>query len=225
MPTRNIIFANDQIYHIFNRGVAQLPIFHSFKHYARFLDILNYYRFTDTPTSFSQFMKLPLETRQQILESIHKENNLLVEILVFCLMPNHFHLLLRQVSEKGITTFMGNLQNSYVKYLNIKEGRVGPLFQSAFKGKRIETDEQLLHVSRYIHLNPSTSFLVETEKLVDYPWSSLPIYIDGMPKESTIVNPKPILDFFNTKDDYHNFLKDQAGYQQELAIIKHLTLE
>ncbi|MDO8498435.1 MAG: transposase [bacterium] len=170
-------------------------------------------------------MKSPLDSRRQITDNLQKENDLLVEILAFCLMPNHFHLLLKQISEKGIINFMGNVQNSYVKYLNIKEGRIGPLFQSAFKGKRIETDEQLLHVSRYIHLNPSTSYLVEQEKFAEYPWSSLPIYISNSSTYNTFVNPRLILEFFKSGEKYREFLDDQAGYQQELANIKHLTME
>lgn len=225
MPIRNIIFAPNEIYHVFNRGVAHLPIFHSVNHYLRFLQILDYYRFANTPVSFSQFMKVPLETRQQIMENLQKENNLLVEIIVFCLMPNHFHLLLKQVPEKGIITFMGNIQNSYVKYLNIKQGRVGPLFQSAFRAKRIETDEQLLHVSRYIHLNPSTSFIVEIDKLTEYLWSSLPFYFDSDSSNYNFISSQLVLEFFKKSNSYKEFIFNQAEYQRSLAFVKHLTLE
>lgn len=225
VPYRKTIFVQDQAYHTFNRGVARSPIFFSTQHYARFLQLVDYYRFANTPTSFSQLMKIPVETRQQIINGLRKENNLQVEILAFCLMPNHFHFLLKQIAEKGIINFMGNLQNSYVKYLNIREERVGPLFQSAFKAKRIETDEQLIHVSRYIHLNPSTDYLIEIEKLTEYLWSSLPSYLDSTSVYNSLIKSDIIINFFKNKNAYKEFIFDRAHYQRELAKIKHLILE
>ena len=120
---------------------------------------------------------------------------------------------------------MRYIQNGYAKYINIKENRVGPLFQSAFKAIRITTDEQLLHVSRYIHLNPSTEYLVKTEKLLEYPWSSFPTYLDEKILDFHFVNPEPVLSFFKTRDLYKEFVFDQAEYQKELSNIKHLMLE
>lgn len=228
MPYRQTVFAQDQIYHVFNRGVAKVPIFFSSRDYVRFLLLTDYYRFSNTPTSFSHLIKLPIEERQPLMDTLHKDNNLQVEILSFCLMPNHFHFLLKQKTEKGITNFMGNIQNSYVKYLNIKKGRTGPLFQSAFKAVRIDTEEQLLHVSRYIHLNPSTGYLIEPENLIEYPWSSLAFY-SGNPfnclKNLSFVNPEMVLSLFKNGEDYKNFVFDQAEYQRELDKIKHLILE
>ncbi|MBI2196717.1 transposase [Candidatus Daviesbacteria bacterium] len=189
---------------------------------------MDYYRFADTPVSFSHFMKVPFEERNLILDKLKKQNNLQVEILVFCLMPNHFHLLLKQITEKGITNFISNVQNGYAKYINIKEDRAGPLFQSAFKGVRIETDEQLLHVSRYIHLNPSTGYLVGIEKLIEYPWSSLPDYLESANKKFAFVSPDLILSFFGSRGSrgkYKEFVLNQAEYQRKLANIKHLVLE
>lgn len=227
MPVRQTIFAQDQIYHIFNRGVASQTIFLSQRHYSRFLQLIDYYRFANTPVSFSHLMKTPTEIKQQVFENLIKENKLQIEVLSFCLMPNHFHLLLKQILEKGIVKFMGNVQNSYVKYLNIKEKRVGPLFQSAFKAKIIETEEQLLHVSRYIHLNPVTAYLIKQEKLIEYPWSSLSSYLNNnniFPKK-LFVNTKIINIFFKTQENHKEFIFDQVEYQRELAKIKHLVLE
>jgi len=151
MPYRDEILAPEEIYHIFNRGVAALPIYLTSRSYLRFLDLVDYYRLSNTPFSFSKLLSLPREERENLLARLRKENAIHIEILVFCLMPNHFHFLLKQITDNGISTFMRNLQNSYAKYFNIKNERAGPLFQSMFKAVRIETDEQLLHVSRYIH--------------------------------------------------------------------------
>ena len=225
MPYRQTVFAPGEIYHVFNRGVARQPIFFSRNNYSRFIQLIDYYRFCQTPVSFSLLMNTPVEIRGEMLKSLIKENNLQAEILAFCLMPNHFHFLLKEVSEKGIANFMRYVQNGYAKYLNIKENRVGPLFQSMFKAVRIQSDEQLLHVSRYIHLNPSTEYLVKIEKLSEYSWSSLPVYLDTKHPDFSFVNPEPVLSFFKDNEKYKEFVLDQAEYQRELDKIKHLTLE
>ena len=120
MPYRKVILASEQIYHIFNRGVAALPIFFNRREYLRFLRLVDYYRFSNTPFSFSQFMSLSKGEKEKKLTELRRKNAIHVEIITYCLMPNHFHLLLKQITEKGISVFMTNLQNSYVKYFNIK---------------------------------------------------------------------------------------------------------
>ena len=225
MPYRNEVLAPEQIYHIFNRGVASAPIFLSPKSYSRFLDLVDYYRFSNTPCSFSRLLNLPKEERESLLTRLKKESALHVEVLAYCLMPNHFHFLLKQITDNGISTFMRNLQDSYVKYFNIKNERAGPLFQSMFKAVIIETDEQLLHVSRYVHLNPSTAYIVEPGNLEDYKWSSYRIYLNKDSIDRSFVNPEFILDFFKSGKEYRKFVLDQAEYQRELDKIKHLILE
>lgn len=225
MPYRKVVLVPQQIYHIFNRGVAALPIYLNTKSYLRFLNLVDYYRFSNTPFSFSKLISLPKEERESIRTELKKENAIHVGILAYCLMPNHFHFLLKQITDKGISVFMTNLQNSYVKYFNIKNERAGPLFQSMFKAVIIETDEQLLHMSRYIHLNPSTAYIVEPENLEDYKWSSLNHYLNKDFSSFSFVNPEMILNFFKKREDYRKFVLDQASYQRELNKIKHLTHE
>ena len=116
------------------------------------------------------------------------------------------------------------MQNSYTKYFNLKRKQTGSIFQGHFKAVRVETDEQLVHLSRYIHLNPYSSFVVKSiEKLETYPWSSLPDYL-GETKYS-FLNKKPVLDFFKNNKAYQKFVFDQADYQKNLEKIKHLTWE
>lgn len=224
MPYRKILFAKDEVYHVFSRGVASLPIFSSLRDYFRFVDLIDYYRFVDTPMSYSNLIKLPIKERSSLLAHLRTGAKCNIEILAFCLMPNHFHFLLRQINDKGIRVFLSNLQNSYAKYFNAKSNRTGPLFEPMFKAVRIETDEQLLHVSRYIHLNPSTGYLVEPDKLVKYRWSSLPTFLNmGVPYG--FVNSKAILNFFKESKTYESFLLDHAEYQRSLGKIKHLVFE
>ena len=223
MPYRKIVFGTNEIYHILNRGVAQAPIFLSFKEYSRFLNLTDFYRYANSKICFSHYEQQPKEMKEKILETIRKNNPLLVEIYAYCLMPNHFHLLLKQLKENGISVMLSNLQNGYAKYFNLRYQRQGPLFQSMFKAVRIETDDQFLHVSRYIHLNPSTSYLVKTEELLSYKWSSFSEYLGERP--AIFTNKKQIIDLIGGKRKYKEFVFDQVKYQQELEKIKHLSLE
>jgi len=138
-------------------------------------------------------------------------------------MPNHFHFLLKNLKDSGINKFMSNFQNSYAKYFNTKTGRTGSLFQQNFKAVRVESDEQLTHVSRYIHLNPITAYLINSvEELIDYPWSSYPEYIS---KGKSNLNKDLVLGNFRSINDYKKFVADQVDYQRELDKIKHIILE
>ena len=136
-------------------------------------------------------------------------------------MPNHYHLLVKQLEDKGISEFINKVFNSYTKYFNTKHNRVGPLLQGQFKAIRIGYDEQFIHVSRYIHLNPITSFLVRD--LRDYPWSSYQDFI-GLRKDK-LCNKSPIMSFFKSSKKYEEFVLDQVKYGQSLEIIKHLAID
>lgn len=118
---------------------------------------------------------------------------------------------------------MANFQNAYARFFNSKNRRDGPLFQSMFKAVRIEDNNQLLHVNRYMHLNPVSSYLIEKEELAIYPWSSYLQYIDKVP--NSFVKTELVLDQFRNIEDYKKFVFDQADYQRQLASIKHLILE
>lgn len=225
MAIRNIVFAEDEVYHIFNRGVAKTNIFLSSKHYVRFLHLLEYYHYANTTLSYSSFSKLNVKLRSARFNELKQINNLDVSILSYCLMPNHFHILLKQKHGGGITRFMRHIQDGYAKYFNIVSNRVGPLYQSSFKAVRIESDEQLVHVSRYIHLNPTTAFLINEEKLHTYSWSSLLAYIGNDMNNPLFVDTEDILSFFKNKEDYKQFVYDQVSYQRELSMIKHLVFE
>lgn len=224
MPTnRNLVFANDEIYHVFNRGIDKRPTFTNKTELNRAMLTLDLYRFSELPIRLSKILTLPLDERTQIIDNIRKESNKLVEIICFCLMPNHFHFLLRQKIENGISIFAANFTNSYTKYFNAKQERVGPLFQGLFKAVHIDSDEQLMHVSRYIHLNPVSSFLIEADELESYQWSSYPEYMDKSP--NNIISKEIILDMFGSKEKYRQFVLDQVDYARELEQIKHLILE
>lgn len=213
MPYRTTPLVNDQIYHVFNRGVAKLPIFTDKRDHNRFLETIYYYQFQGPKPQFSQLNRFK--------DFKFDKNKKIVEVFCYCLMPNHYHFLIKQIEDNGVSEFISKLSNSYTKYFNTKYDRVGPLLQGQFKAVRIEYDEQLIHVSRYIHLNPIASFLVKDLK--EYLWSSYPTYI-GLQVDK-ICTSEFILSMFKTKQKYEQFILDHVNYSQSLEIIKHLLID
>ena len=223
MPARVIPLVKGQIYHIFNRSIDRKPIFRRKHDNDRVMDTLNFYRFSDVPIRLSYFLRWSEDQKSKTLNMLKKEGKVIVSILGFCLMPNHFHLLLRQESEGGISTFLSQFQNSFTRYFNTRYTRTGHLFEGQFEAVRIETEEQLIHVSRYIHLNLYTSYIVKTFKdLTSHPYSSFAEYLGT---REGFCTKKTILSHFKNSKDYRNFVFDRADYQRALSEIKHLTLE
>lgn len=223
MPIRKQLLVNNEAYHVFNRGVASLPIFNSSFDYKRFLSLIDFYSYKDNDLSFSAFLDLAIKDRKTYLQKFRRESPRLVKFLAYCLMPNHYHFLLIQLENEGIRKVFSKAQNAYVRYFNLRNDRVGPLFQSRFKALRIESDEILCHISRYIHLNPSTSFLVTLENLSGYQWSSYPDYLGTRRSNIVEIDTDFILKFFNRKRRlYDKFVLDQAEYQKSLAYLKRI---
>lgn len=184
---------------------------------------LRYYRLRNPPRKLSYFLELPAQERGKWLIRQEKELDKLVEIICFVLMPNHFHLMLRQTADGGITTYLRHMTNSYTKFINTKYHRPGPLFQGEFKAVRIDTDEQLMHVSRYIHLNPYVSSVVREKDLRSYSWSSLPVYLGKL--VIPYLSPGIVLNHFSSKQPYEAFVFDHADYAKKLEQVKHLLIE
>lgn len=223
MPYRKILLGNEDVYHIVNRSIAKFQIFNNNNDYQRFTGLLSLYRFSNLPLCYSTFNRYGPKEKHKMLEKISQENKQQVLILAYCLMPNHFHLLLKQNLNNGISSFMRQLQDGYAKYFNIKHKRKGPLFESSFRAVKIENDEQLVHVSRYIHLNPVSSQMININQIHQYPWSSYNDY-DYRRKNSFIVISL-VLDNFTNIKEYKNFIKNNADYQRKLQNIKKLVLE
>lgn len=149
----------------------------------------------------------------------------LVEIHSFVLMPNHFHFLLKQNSENGIVKFISCFQNGYAKYFNLVNKRPGGVFSHMFKAVRVEDEGQLLHLSRYIHLNPVTSYLIKIEELKDYPYTSFQDYIKEADRENNFVTTDLIRSYFKSAKKYQEFVYDRADYQRKLGDLKSVLLE
>lgn len=220
---RYLVFANDQIYHVFNRGVERRLIFTNKREYQRAVDTIWYYRYGQLPMRLSEFFALSKERKTTFLAKLEHDQQLSVSILGYCLMPNHFHFIIKQLRDAGVSNFAANVANSYTKYFNTRHKRIGHLFQGPFKAVRVETDEQLLHLTRYVHLNPFVSFVVKLGDLESYPWSSFSEYLGKTSQK--LCDTGFINGHFSTIEKYRQFVFDQADYGQKLEQIEHLCLE
>jgi len=221
MANKKIILATNEFYHIFNRTIANEVVFSDKHHLNRILSLTNFYRFK-VPLSYSKFQNLANEEKKEILSVIYRSLPL-VEIYSFAFMPNHYHFLVKQLQDNGIDDFISNLQNSFAKFYNKKFNRKGSLFCHSFERVRIETEEQFIHISRYIHLNPVTSYLIKIEELDSYPYTSFPTYLGK--KIFNFVETSYILNHFKTNKRYKDFVYNQSDYQKKLREIKNLVIE
>ncbi len=183
-----------------------------------------YYRNIKPPIRYSYFVKSPPDRQLEITYRMGRNFGFLVDIIAYCFMPNHLHLLLRQFVEGGISIYMNRLSNSYARYFNTRHERAGPIFQGRFKSVLIENDKQLLQVSRYIHLNPYSSKIIRSiNDLQNYEYSSLPEYLSLM--NIDMCNKGLIMSHYRNVKGYQNFVFDHADYQKKLEKTKHLLLE
>jgi putative transposase len=204
MPSRNIVRLDvaDSFYHVYGRGVARGAIFLDDDDYATFLNILKRY--------------LSREPQKDTNGREYKTFYGAVELVCFCLMPNHFHLLFYQRDEHLIAHVMQPVIGSYSRYFNNKYDRSGPLLESRYKSSRISNDTYLLHISRYIHLNP--------DKWKQWPWSSREYFIGSY--SASWVKPERILELFGTKAQYQQFVEEYIGRRDELkAALSHELAE
>lgn len=135
-------------------------------------------------------------------------------------MPNHFHLLIKQGSKNGISKFLKQITNAYTEYFNKKYKRTGSLMQGPFKAVKINTEEQLVHLSRYIHLNPIVANLVKN--LEDYQWSSRREFLDS---RKSLCQKSLILDILGSQSKYKDFIDSQVDYAKHLKSLQDLTMD
>lgn len=222
MAGRQTVFADGGYYHLFNRGVAKMPTFTSTGEYIRALKTLQYYRYSRPPMKLSKYIDITIEERLRIDSELNYKSDRLVDIICFVLMPNHFHFLLKQNVNGGISKYIGQFTNSYTRYFNTKNHRVGSLFQGVFKSVEVESEYQLRHLSRYIHLNPFVSNLVKLDQLISYPWSSLASYVNNV---DDFNSKRIILSQFADNFAYKKFILDHSDYARELEVVKHMVID
>jgi len=198
MPGRNLekIYVEDSFYHVYNRGVNKELIFKETADYVVFLSLFKRY-LDESPMPNKVGGEYPW---------LHDN----IELVAFCLMPNHFHALVYQRQLDSMTQLFKSLSTAYGMYFNKKYKRVGPLFQNRFKASLIDKDKYLQHISRYIHLNP--------KDYRHWDFSSLPYYFKD--RRAAWVQPQRILELFDDIDDYSKFLEDYESYKRDLDMIK-----
>lgn len=205
MPSKNVvkIYIENGYYHAYNRGVEKRIIFEDDKDYRVFLNLLKAYLSPENSQNKHPLIGTNyLPTRIRVLKSFYGQ----VVLISYCLMPNHFHFLLKQTKLKAMAEFMKALCTTYSMYFNKRYGRVGTLFQGTYKAVNIETEPYLLHLSRYIHLNPDVTGL---HPVSSYRYSSYPYYLGT--KNAVWVKPDEILGYFKTARS--TSLSDCLSYQ------------
>lgn len=226
MPCKNAIktYIEDSFYHIYNRGVNKRTIFIDGMDYSVFLSYLKTYLLPKDKEKLFSIIANPNSTSKEkehasqllLLNNFHKR----IKLIAYCLMPNHFHLLIKQAEKNDLEYFMRSLMTRYTKYFNHKHGRIGPLFQGDYKAVMVTTDPQLLHLTRYIHLNPlklSKSQNI-SESLLLQPSSYL-VYLGKVKQEW--IKPKFILQNFSASgfNSYQSFVEDtDSDLELESAI-------
>ena len=201
----------DEFYHIYNRGVMKREIFLDNRDYIRFLFSVLFFQspmvtFYNMGREVTYFVKHRMFNIDKKINNVNQTKE--VELVCFILMPNHFHLILRERSGRGITKYLQRLGNSYTKYFNIKYKQSGHLFQGPYQLVHIKQNEQLLYTSAYIHRNSS-----ELKKWSDrehlYPWSSYADFIinNRWPK---LLEPNAITEQFTNGQEYKHWV-DTSG--------------
>lgn len=211
MSYQQAVFVSKGIYHITNRGLEKGLTFVDEKDCQRFIETLEYYRSKNPPARFS-FRNRPSSKKG-------KDETFLVEVIAFCLMPNRFRILIKQLMDGGATTFLSKVQNSYTKYFNGRHQRGGPIFRSGFKAVAVMGSEQLLQVCRYIHLNPLIDRVVRDLKR--FPYSS---YLEFLGEKEGFCHKEEVLSHFNSIQDYEKFVLDQEDYEKSIKTMARLLL-
>jgi putative transposase len=200
MPSRNVLKLDmpDSYYHVYARGSSHQPIFLEDADFQFFLTLFRRY------LSHQEFRNSAGIPYDKLYESI--------ELVAYCMMGNHFHLLLFQRKAGGMQRLMRGVMATYSRYCNTKYGRSGQLFESRYKASRVSSQSYLEHVSRYIHLNPRDWRF--------YPYSSIHAYLDDTVTEDWL-HTERVMAHFDSTTDYRIFVADREAAHKELENLKH----
>jgi putative transposase len=218
MGVRNLVFAEGEYYHVYNRGVEKRKIF---------LDKSDHKRFTRLLYAANSTTEVHVSNYQGISLMEMPRGDTIVDIGAWCLMPNHFHLLLKEKSEKGISLFMKKLLTGYSMYFNAKNHRRGKLFEGKFSAKHLDSDNYLKYQYTYIHLNPvgiierNWKEKVITDKpktkkfLSSYPFSSYLDYVQNNNREESIIlNKSAFPRYFQTFTEFNSMIDEWINFEE-----------
>ncbi|MEK7090886.1 MAG: transposase [Patescibacteria group bacterium] len=229
MPARNRVktYLSNGYYHLYNRGVEKRTIFTDHQDFATFLSYLKEYLTPKNERELIEIANNPSSSPKEKSEALKslRMNNLSesLDLLAYCLMPNHFHILVKQKTERAIEQFVRSLGTRYVQYFNHRhENRVGSLFQDSYKAALVDSEEQLLHLSRYIHRNPYQKGL----SLKDCPQPSS--YLNYLGKiNQGWVKPQEVLGYFAALgiNSYESFVEDPKQEEYSITTIQKLAID
>ncbi len=220
--SRRVIFAEGEFYHIYNRGTDKRIVFNSDYDYRRFQALLFA---CNSPRPVDLSILGPGSSIQDIFNIPRGEP--IVDMCVYSLMPNHYHLLLREILPHGISQFMQKLSTAYTMYFNAANNRSGVLFQGKFKAKHADTTDYLKCLVSYIHINAISILqpdwkeigivnLQETKDFLSkYPYSSYMDYLGAQRLESAILNKEPIDELFESRHDLLTYMNEWISYPQK----------
>src|SRR3989344_7001565 len=195
-----------EVYHVYNRGIEKRTIFGGDDDRWRFLTLMV---LLQGDSVVNKIGRLVLSVKHRIFDKpVFKEviRNRYTELVAFCLMPNHFHMILRETKEGGISKFMQRFLNAYTKYFNAKYRRSGHLFEGKFKSAHVDTDEYLDYLSAYIHLNPR-ELRGFSGLEVNYTWSSFQDFVHEN-RLGGFLKPGIILEKFYKGSEYEKFVTE-----------------
>ena len=217
---RTFSFATDEYYHIYNRGTDKRTIFIEPHDYNRFIVLLHLCNNKD-PIDIDKLLRGG-RTFPDLIDLEIKER--LVNIGAYCLMPNHFHILVKEINENSISIFMRKLSTAYSMYFNKKYKRSGALFETSFKAKHVNEDRYLKYLFAYINLNPiklidskwkenGIEDKVKAEQyLLNYRYSSYLDFLNKKRKENKILNNETFSQYFQEPKQFVNFVNDWIDY-------------
>lgn len=221
---RKVSFAPEEYFHIYNRGTDKRDIFIDYQDYTRFIQSLYLFNSTERIT-------LRLVPKKEIFN--FDRGNTIVDIGAYCLMPNHFHLLIRSKNGDGVSTFMKKLSTAYSMYFNKKYNRNGVLFQGPFKAQYISRDEYLKYLFSYIHLNPVKiidpewkdggikDLVVTKNYLMNYVFSSYQDYFSSGRVEANILNKEAFPEYFKNSKDFDEFIEFWLSFKNNTEKYTH----
>ncbi len=218
--SRTFTFAPGEYYHLYNRGTEKRNIFTSRAGRDRFLALL-YFANQDAPVDLKLQGSTLLEATEQ------REESPLIEIVCYCLMPNHFHLLVREIEDDGISKFMQKLTTGYTMYFNKRYERNGALFQGRFKATHVDDDRYLRYIISYIHLNPvkliepkwkedGITNRAHAERFLEqYTDSSYLDYLGKKRPEGMILSKDVLPEYFASGTDFKSFVTEWLSYKPD----------
>lgn len=219
MQLRDVPFETGEYYHIFNKTIDRRLVFTTPFYIGHFYQLIEYYRSENSIKRFSHYVKLCRSAHSTMALTISEESSWRVHIISYCLMPNHFHFLLKQTCENGISKMFSQVLNAFTRTHNLLHKRHGQIFLSRFQSRHIKSERQLLHVSRYINLNPYTSYvLTDPLALIHNPICSLGEFNLKYKSGIKLCDKSLILNHFKTNENYIRYVLKNAKHQRKLHL-------